>query len=869
MSCLNEPIRTPALYLARRWCTQWLLLLSLLAAGAVHADPFASGRPADSGTRRAVTDAASSGTNSLGAYLDAQGYLDLPQGFAGSIDPAGFELVSKPGERPRFRAKAMASDARWSDEFGLRHGCNGGVYAAAVGGDGALYLGGGFTVCGDIPANHIVRFDPLSGAWSAVGSGDGNGVDGDVNDFAVAGGELFVGGIFAVANVGTSPVPANNIARWDGASWSALGSGGGNGVNERVKALALLNSDLYVGGSFTEANVGAGISANRIARWDTALGTWSALGSGGGNGVNSNVQALAVGNGYLYVGGFFTVANVGANIPANRIARWNPVAMTWGTLGGGGGGVDGPVLALATSGPSVYVGGQFTQANIGASPIAANNLVRWAGLAWATVGSGGGNGVDAQVAVLTVSGTDLLVGGNFDTVNVGAGIDSPRIARWSGSAWSSLGSGGGNGVAGSRPWTGVYAIAEIAGELFVGGAFAAVNAGAPIVASSIARWDGATWSALDAVAGNGVSGEIYAMAVSGPDLYIGGWFNAVGDLGVNNVAHWNGSAWSALGSDGGNGVPCCVNALAVSGSDLYVGGGFGEANLDGPVVAVNRIARWDGTQWSALGSGGGNGVNSSVNALAASGSTLYVAGNFNEANVGGPPVAANKVVRWGGSGWSALGSNGGNGVDGGALALAVSGNDLYVGGYFQTANIGANPQTVVRRIARWDGTSWSALGSGGGRGVNGPVYALAVMGGAVYAGGDFTHANTEAPAPTPANNIARWDGSAWSALGSAGGNGVNGRVRALAADGTGVYAGGDFTQANVGADLAASHIARWDGSAWSSLGSGISGRVYAAAMAGSNLYAGGVFGTAGGKVSANIGRYETSDRIHADGFENP
>ena len=40
-------------------------------------------------------------------------------------------------------------------------------------------------------------------------------------------------------------------------------------------------------------------------------------------------------------------------------------------------------------------------------------------------------------------------------------------------------------------------------------------------------------------------------------------------------------------------------------------------------------------------------------------------------------------------------------------------------------------------------------------------------------------------------------------------------------------------------------------------------------MAGGNLFVGGVFGTAGGKVSANMGRYATRDRIFVDGFEAP
>jgi hypothetical protein len=84
----------------------------------------------------------------------------------------------------------------------------------------------------------------------------------------------------------------------------------------------------------------------------------------------------------------------------------------------------------------------------------------------------------------------------------------------------------------------------------------------------------------------------------------------------------------------------------------------------------------------------------------------------------------------------------------------------------------------------------------------GTVYALAVSGTDLYAGGDFTTAGG-----VPVNRIAKWDGSTWSASGS----GVNGTVYALAADGAGhLFVGGSFylagtnvsffiAQANLGA----------------------------------------------------------------------
>ena len=70
--------------------------------------------------------------------------------------------------------------------------------------------------------------------------------------------------------------------------------------------------------------------------------------------------------------------------------------------------------------------------------------------------------------------------------------------------------------------------------------------------------------------------------------------------------------------------------------------------------------------------------------------------------------------------------------------LAVSGNTLYAGGFFTTAGSDTN----ANYIAQWNGSSWSALGSG----MNGIVDALAVSGGTLYAGGSFTTAGTKVSA---------------------------------------------------------------------------------------------------------------------------
>ena len=111
--------------------------------------------------------------------------------------------------------------------------------------------------------------------------------------------------------------------------------------------------------------------------------------------------------------------------------------------------------------------------------------------------------------------------------------------------------------------------------------------------------------------------------------------------------------------------------------------------------------------WSALFGGlGGNGLDGEVNTIVISGTDTYVGGTFTRAG----PIAANYIARWNGSSWSALGA----GVDFHVLALALQGNTLYVGGRF--TNAGGNP---AHYIAQWNTGSqtWSTLNSSGKEGV--------------------------------------------------------------------------------------------------------------------------------------------------------
>jgi hypothetical protein len=161
----------------------------------------------------------------------------------------------------------------------------------------------------------------------------------------------------------------------------------------------------------------------------------------------------------------------------------------------------------------------------------------------------------------------------------------------------------------------------------------------------------------------GVAGSNAAVVDGSGNLYIGGSFTWAGAVNANQVVKWDGSSWSALGS----GINDVVLALAVSGSDLYAGGRF---TMAGGKAATN-IAKWDGSSWSALGPGISYYM---VCALAVSGSDLFAGGDFRTED-----GTSTGIARWNGNSWCALGS--GIGESGSLVkALAVSGSDLYAGG---------------------------------------------------------------------------------------------------------------------------------------------------------------------------------------------
>jgi hypothetical protein len=352
-----------------------------------------------------------------------------------------------------------------------------------------------------------------------------------------------------------------------------------------------------------------------------------------------------------------------------------------------------------------------------------------------------------------------------------------------------------------------------------------------------------------------LNADVHALNADAPGvLYVGGAFtNAGGNAHADRIAGWNGSSWSAVSSATSQISNGAVFAIAYANGKVYAGGNFQNA---GGEPDADFLAVWDGVSWEPFckATGPGPAFTGTVHALQVVGPTLYAGGSFqNPATLDSADYLVGCNL--------ASGDLSSTVVDpakpftGPVFALTADSNgNLYAGGGF--TNLEGLP--AADNLAYRDSAGWHAMGSGGGPcgcAVGGLVRSVTASGTDVYAGSD---AEDVAEIPQ-ADHVARWNGSAWRAVGSnaAGGNGwfpTSGSVDGLTSSGPGLFATGSFQNAN--ADPLADNVAYFDGSAWQPVGSNgagdgpLNGAGLALAVFGEQLYAGGSFTSAGGDSQA-------------------
>lgn len=517
----------------------------------------------------------------------------------------------------------------------------------------------------------------------------------------------------------------------------------------------------------------------------------------------------------IVIGGTFRTAS---GITVNGVAQWNGEA--WTPLGYG---FDGTVFALATNDTGqIVAGGNFTRSG----NTTVKNIAWWDGIEWHAMG----DGLDQVVRALTYDQSgSVIAGGDFQFSGTTA---FSNVARWNGTSWLPLGTGMNDRV--------IALTLDQDGTVYAGGDFE--EAGNTTV-NHIARWDGSDWSPL----GIGVDNRVSALEITADGtLIVGGSFSEASALPVNNVASWTeAGGWSNLGS----GIDGNVFTLkSVAGGDILAGGEF--------VNGIDGIAHFDGSDWSAVGPGLPGTVRSLVGD-AVVGHTTF--GNF-RASSSNPNYAA----RWDGSQWVGYGTSLGSGSNNGVrnIAIDTNGDLLAVGSFSSIGN------SLAAGIARWDGSSWSAVPDPGfsvglkglavddlgriitshGTSINrkdgntwssvGTLDTSLVNDIEIINGTDFVVIGTfSSYHPNITMNV---EGVGWRPLGS----GLSNTGLTVTANPSGppgaVVVGGAFTSP-------AGRIASWNGMGWSALGTGMDGPVAAIDIDDDGIItAGGTFLQAGG-----------------------
>lgn len=623
----------------------------------------------------------------------------------------------------------------------------------------------------DTPVQHMVRWDP-----------DGPG---PATPVLVCGGAFTTFGSLAASGLGTwdPATGAKSVLQPSLGPVTALAAGT-NGELYVARGYAQNSSpriERWTGSGWQVIHQSNGVHAlcirangNLIAAVVTQFGsgiyeqvgtTWNPLGT-----VSSGyvVTVAPLANGSL-------IASLHDNFYGNSVIRLN--GGIWSNIGPQANGIVTSLLEMPNG--DIVAGGRtflsvapFNAFGATVSP----RLARWNGTAWTTIGTNG------DVASLqAMANGDLVVNGYFDTV---AGVTAPRSARWNGTTWQPIVAVN-NGAATAS----VATCCEIGNGLAIGGAFRMV-AGVP--AQNVAIPLASGWGAI-APGTDGFDGQVHAIAtLPQGGCVVGGEFGSVGNLIAPGIARWNGTAWAPLGA-GTDGPVLAVTALP--NGEVVAGGGFSTA---GGVPAAG-VARWDGAVWHDLP---GAPFTTPVARLATMPNGDVIAAD------------AQRLAQWDGTSWRTLGP-GVNTVN----SLVVRNGQLFAAGSFS-----GNPATV----ALWNGTNWSHF-----------LAPISGAGGvALMPNGDLVACTQSLLGMMLVMNPMRWDGTAWTGFGS----------YLLAARFLTATPDGDVVATSFGSTL------RWNGQTWTPLAAANRAVETLVAMPDGTMLAGGSFTSLAGRPAGNFAR---------------
>ena len=359
--------------------------------------------------------------------------------------------------------------------------------------------------------------------------------------------------------------------------------------------------------------------------------------------------------------------------------------------------------------------------------------------------------------------------------------------------------------------TSIYALDEE--HVYIGGTFTTAN---DITANQITMWNGKT-NTFNALGGalqktdNGTC-TIYAIyALDAEHVYIGGNFVTIGGITYNRIAMWNGNDFTALGTSPNVGVGTINNDRvsvihALDAEHIYIGGTFN--NTFGYYITMYNQTN---NTFTKLGT---TILNSNVSAIyALDAEHIYIGGSFS--NVNNSSIHYIVMYNQKTQTYTTLFADAYKSLSNTSYVTAIDALDaehIYIGGFFSSIE-GTKYNGIV--MYNQNTKTFSALGTQPDVGVidtfsNAYPYAIYALDTEhIYIGGKFIKAGGIA-----INNITVWNQTTQSFTALGGGVGVNGNiVRAIyALNAEHLYIGGIFTSAtNPTGNITVNNITRWAG----------------------------------------------------------
>lgn len=696
----------------------------------------------------------------------------------------------------------------WDGGFGVQ-GVSGTVNDIAISGDSVVVVGV-FAQAGDQLVNNIALF--RDGELSSLSSG----LNGEISTVELgADGVIYTGGNFSISV--EQQTPLNNVAKWNGSDWEALG----DGFNDDVRDLVLVDDTLYAVGAFSHSG---STQLNQVGKWTGE--EWVPLGTGvSRSGLPARVNAIVSNSsGDIFIGGRFDTAGT---VEATSLARWNGINWDrpWDDLGNTQP-IGVSVHDLEVVGDSLYVAGNFSHAGsipVGNIAILDSNL--WTGI--------GGSFVLDPVESITLSPAGVLY-------TTGLNSDGTAFASYDGTTWTAHGE--------VDEFRAPYELeAGVDGRVFAG-SLQIFLPSEPYATQFLHVWDPALnqWIVLDE-SSNGIDGVLFTIVpdpVIEGNFYAGGNFEFAGSERAPSIAYWNGDGWDAVGDS----LSGDIYSIAVDRSDdIIAGGSFFIRDQQFP----QNLARWDGTSWEAI-----EGLTYSIPgeitvlSLAVEQDTLWVGGVFDSAGTAISPYLA----RWDLQQDEWLPPSGT--PNGPVVSMHHYEGGLVIGGFFDEIT----PFGSLGYVARRDNGSWVAMDSGS----TAPVQSLTSGDGSLYATGGFG-----------GSDIGKWTDTTWESLAV---TSVGGDIQGLAVAANGrLFVGGRFSALEAdGIIVEADGLASFRGGTWEPVADLSLGHINVLQVRGQDLVVGGQFlsvqplpdNETAKLVSENIGILRNATRLETDQPEN-